>query len=158
MGRKCSVCSHEQAEEINQILIARSDSYRTIADRFGLSETALKRHAAEHLPETMTKAAEAAEVAHADNLVAQVRSLQQEVTGVLQEAKAAKDHRLVLSAVDRALKSLDLQARMLGKMQDGPTVNINLNPQWIEIRGVILKTLEPYPEARLKLSEALQDV
>jgi hypothetical protein len=58
----CSVCSHRQHEAINQALIAKSVPLRALADRHGLSKTALLRHKEQHLEgEIVAKAAKDAD-------------------------------------------------------------------------------------------------
>ena len=72
MPRKCTVCTHEQREEIDRLL-ASNDSIRSIAARYSLSRAALTRHRDSHLTAAVTKAQEAQEVAHADNLMAELQ-------------------------------------------------------------------------------------
>ena len=75
MAMLCSVCNNAQVEEINKEIISGTP-IRRIAARFGLSASAVARHKKKHLPETLLQAREAAEVAHADDLLAQVQELQ----------------------------------------------------------------------------------
>ncbi len=49
MPRVCTVCSHPQTLEIDRFL-AKGDSYRTIARRFTVSESAIKRHVLKCIP------------------------------------------------------------------------------------------------------------
>lgn len=64
MARRCSVCSHPQAHEINLALL-RSASIRDVAGRFSLSRTAVGNHALQHLPDRVAEA-RATSVAPAD--------------------------------------------------------------------------------------------
>lgn len=48
MARQCTVCSHPQRHAIETDR-QNGLSYRTIADRYGLAETSIKRHCASHL-------------------------------------------------------------------------------------------------------------
>ena len=47
--RKCTICHHEQKQLIEDCLIAIG-SHRQIAQAFGLSKDAVRRHAMNHLP------------------------------------------------------------------------------------------------------------
>lgn len=49
MPRVCKICSHPQTLEIDRFL-AKGDSYRTIANRFTASESAIKRHVLKCIP------------------------------------------------------------------------------------------------------------
>ena len=52
MPRKCSICTHPEAEKINKALV-KGESLRSIAERFeGISATSLHRHK-KHLPEKL---------------------------------------------------------------------------------------------------------
>ncbi len=48
-----------------------------------------------------------------------------------------------------------MQARLLGELQDGTTVNLLVLPAWQELRTTILMALVPYPEARAAVAMAL---
>ncbi len=60
MARRCSICTHKQINEINRELI-EGKSYRTIADHFDVSKSALIRHKKEHIPEAPANATHQAE-------------------------------------------------------------------------------------------------
>jgi hypothetical protein len=154
MPRTCTVCSHDEHHAINVALVHR-DPYRTISDRYGLSQSALKRHSKEHIPELLVKAKDASEVAEADDLLARVEELWGEAIAVLEAAKDAHDHRVVLSAIDRASRQLELLGRLRGELNEQPVINLHLHPQWIAVRTEILGALGPYPEAKYAVVHAL---
>jgi len=41
---------------------------------------------------------------------------------------------------------------------DGTTINIYQSPQWLKIQAVIFRELQPYPDIRVRLAEALKEV
>jgi transposase-like protein len=75
MPRRCTVCAHLQRQDIDELLVSGAP-YRSVAKRFGLSESAVYRHKTEHLPAHLLKARKAEEVAQADDLLEQVSNLQ----------------------------------------------------------------------------------
>ncbi len=156
MPRKCTVCEHEKVEEINKALL-EGVSLRDLAGRYSVSKTALHRHK-EHIPANLTKAKEAQEVTKADSLLDQVIELRDKALSILDKAEQAGDLRTALQGVREAKGCLELLARLQGELQEQATVNVLINPQWLSLRTVILQTLEPYPEARLRLAEALREV
>jgi hypothetical protein len=113
------------------------------------------RHQAEHVPQTLAKAREAEETKHAIDVLEQLRMINRVTAGVLVDARQAKDHDATLKAVDRIQRQIELQAKLLGELSDAPTININVNPQWIEVRAVLLDALAPYPEARIAAAGCL---
>jgi hypothetical protein len=74
MPRRCTVCDHPQRHGIDEALVSGAP-YRSVAKRFGLSESAVYRHKSEHLPAHLLRAKEIEEVAQADDLLEQVRHL-----------------------------------------------------------------------------------
>jgi len=112
------VCAHNQRAEIDRALIA-GGSFRNIAEQFGTSATALFRHKAEHLPATLVAAQQAQEAAHGDDLLQQVRDLQQRTYGILASAEASGDGRTAPLAGRECRGLLELLARILSSMQAG---------------------------------------
>ncbi|MGI6596813.1 MAG: hypothetical protein ACOX2T_03260 [bacterium] len=157
MARKCVVCEHEKINEINEALLA-GETYRNIAKRFSVSISSLSRHKNQHIPKAMTKAQEAQEVAQADNLLEQVQNLQAKALSILAKAEASGDLRTALTGIREARACLELLAKLQGELQQEGTVNITLAPEWLELRTVILQSLEPWPEARLAIAQAVKEV
>ena len=156
MPRVCTVCTHTERQRIDEALVTGT-SFRKIAERFGTSTTALYRHKQDHVPGHLAKAQAAEEVAQADDLLARLLLLNQETLAILREARTGheKDNELALKAIARAEKQLELQGKLVGKLQDHPTVNVLVLPAWQMLRTTIFVALAPYPEARVAVAEAL---
>jgi hypothetical protein len=155
MPRVCTICSHAQRSEIDRSLVDGA-TYRTIADRFGLSETALKRHKAEHLPAKVAKAQEAAEVADADDLLQQMKALRNRAIRILQKAESAGDYRTALMGIREARGCVETLMEVEGELDRRGVVNVLVNPEWVEIRNAMLVALRPYPEAAQAVAGQLQ--
>lgn len=155
MPRTCTVCTHPERPEIDRALLS-GEPYRNIAQRFGTSPTALYRHK-EHLPNELVKAKEAEEVADADNLLEQVKSLQTRAISILDRADVAGDLRTALSAIREARGNLELLAKLLGELQQEGTVNVTVSPEWLTLRAVLITALQPYPDAARAVSRALTE-
>jgi len=157
MPRACSVCQHEHRDRIDPVLLAGA-SYRAIARQFALSKDAVARHCADHLPETLAKAQQAADVAHADDLLAEVRTLQQTALTLLGKAEAAGDLRTALVGVREVRACLELLARLLGELDERPQLNILITPAFVTVQAAIITALAPYPEARAAVAAAMRGV
>lgn len=157
MTRVCTVCTHRERAAIDVALASESASNRRIAAQYGVSEQAIRRHRAEHLPVHLVHAAEAEDVRTAIDVVMELREVNLAVRTVLTQAQRDSDGDLVLKASDRILKQLELQAKLIGELHDGNTVNVNMttNVAWTAIRTVMLAALAQYPEARIAVAEAL---
>jgi hypothetical protein len=156
--RRCTVCAHPELEIINRALVG-GEPYRSVANRYeSLSQAAVQRHQENHLPATLAKAREAEEVAHADDLLDQVRGLQARTLAILEAAEETSQHRTALSAIREARSNLELLAKLLGELDDRPQVNILVSPEWLELRAVIVGALEPHSEARGAVLAAIEGI
>ena len=153
MPRVCTICTHEERAAIDSALLSETP-YRHIAARFDTSTGALQRHK-DHIPRHLAKASNAAEVAQADGLLDRLQSLNTETMLILKEAREGDDNELALKAIARAEKQLELQAKLLGELNEGTTVNVLVAPEWLELRARIVKTVAPYPQAAQALARAL---
>jgi hypothetical protein len=147
MPRSCTVCEHHDREVIDRALVGDA-SNRSVASLYDVSEAAVRRHKANHLPAKLVMAEKAAEVAQADNLLDQVRDLQAHTLAILEAAEHTHQHRTALSAIREARGNLELLAKLLGELDDRPMVNVLISPEWLELRAVIVGALEPYTDAR----------
>ncbi len=155
MPRVCSICSHVDRASIDDALLAGA-AYRHIAARFNVSTGALQRHR-EHIPFHLLKAQDAAEVARADTLLEQVKSLQARALTILDKAEASGDLRTALSAIREARGNLELLAKLLGELQQEGTINLVVAPEWLSLRAVVVEALAPYPQAKTAVLEALSE-
>jgi transposase-like protein len=128
MPRRCTVCDHPESHCIDETLVTGA-AYRSVAKRFGLSESAVYRHKTEHLPAHLLKAREVEEVARADDLLDQVRDLQTHALDILERAEKSGDLRTALAAVSQARGNLELLGKLAGELDERPVVNLNVSPE-----------------------------
>ena len=93
---------------------------------------------------------------HAIDAVQQLRAINAACLEVLRQARADGKHSILLRAVDRIARQIELQAKLLGQIQEGTTVNVAVLPEWHGIRQSVLEALHPYPEARMAVVQALK--
>jgi hypothetical protein len=120
---------------------------RDIAGQYGLTKTSLARHKAAHVPAALALAQDAEDVARADDLLAQLRSLQHRSLAILEKAERMGDLKTALAGVREARGCLELLARLLGELDERPQVNIAISAEWVSLRATILRAVAPYPEA-----------
>jgi len=157
MPRRCTVCDHPQRQRIDKAVVS-GGPYRSVAKRFGLSESAVYRHKTEHLPAHLLKAREVEEAAQADDLLEQVRNLQAHALDILERADNAGDLRTALAAISQARGNLELLGKLAGELDERPQVNLNISPEWLELRAVIVGALKPHPAAHTAVVKALEGV
>jgi hypothetical protein len=132
MPRSCPICDHEDLDEINAAL-ASNERIRTIAERWSVRKTALMRHRNEHLPysaieakEAEAKEAEAKEAetkeaeedAPGDDLLDQVRDLQERALATLEEAEEAEELNAALQAIREVKSDLELMTDPLNELDE----------------------------------------
>jgi hypothetical protein len=118
MARPCSVCTHPKRDEIDSALLI-GESLRNIAKQFSVGSTAVFRHK-DHVSKTLVKAAEAdaeiREITRGEDLLQQVRDLNQRTLRILRDAETTGDSRTALAAVREARGNAELLCKMLVAM------------------------------------------
>jgi len=155
MAQVCTVCTHAARRAIDRELVAGRLASRRIASQHHLVETSIRRHAANHLPAAMVAAAEAEDVAHAIDIVQQLKAINGASLAILSEARQQRDPDTALKAIDRIQRQIELQAKLLGELDDRPQVNVLVLPEWLLARDALLDALRPYPDARAAVSARL---
>jgi hypothetical protein len=147
MARTCTICSHSQRLAIDEALVA-GGSFAAIATKYHVIDESLRRHKASHLPESLIKAHEAEDLTQALDVVKQLKAINAASLNILSDARKARDGDLALKAIDRIHKQIELQARLLGELDDRTQINVLLAPEWLHIRAVVLTALGGHPEAK----------
>jgi hypothetical protein len=158
MPPHCTICDHRERAAIERGLLTGVDPLRTIADRHGVSKTALLRHRDTHLAERMAEVAERhveADIRQAIDVRSQLRRINAESLAILTEAREAGNGALALQAIGAVQRQIELQAKLIDLLRDGDTVNVTVSPDWLRIRAVVLDSLAPYPEVRHRVAGAL---
>lgn len=152
MPRACSVCSHPESAAISKT-IASGASNRAVADRFGVTMSAVQRHRVNCLrsarkpttppkPDAGSRLAEPIRFDSKDPtaLVATTARLVDEALELLEHAKRAEDHRTALAALREARDGLQLLMRASG-MLAGDNATIVLD-QRTQINAMMAKLTE----------------
>jgi hypothetical protein len=161
IGRQLTVCDHPKIEEINRRLL-HGKTYRTIANDTGLSETALKRHKngegqkPSHIPTTLARAQAAGEIAQADRLLDEMLKIQSKTFELLDRAEESNAISSWPGFLRELREQVKLMAELEGRLAAQPQINVLINPQWIELRALIIAALEPYPDAREAVVNAIR--
>jgi hypothetical protein len=155
MAPKCSICAHPESFAINEAIVIERKSNRVIARQYRVGHDSVQRHKA-HIPELLLKARENMDAYDASSILAKIRDLEEETLEQLQGAKDDEDRRYTLAAIREQRGNLELVARVAKLISDAPVVNVLQNPQWVEVRIVVLQALEAHPAARDDVVRALK--
>ena len=154
MPHTCTVCVHPSRDAIDQALVS-GETLRDIALRCSVSTHALFRHHRNHVPKHLSHARTAREGSRADALFAKVVALETDAKRLQGLAEDAGDLKTALQAVRELVRIVELQAKLIGELDDSPTVNVLVLPEWAVLRARILHTLLAFPDARAALADIL---
>ena len=155
MARSCSVCQHEDNVLINEALVVQGLSNRAMARQFGLSKDAVRRHR-QHIPEMLAQASRAEEVAKADSLLDRLEDLQSRTEAMLSRVEGTDNYSAMLGAIREMRSNLEVIGEVTKELNRTPTLNLTLSPEWLELRALIVRAVEPFPEARVGILRALK--
>jgi hypothetical protein len=157
-GPDCSICDHPERASVEDCLAA-GVSIRDIARQLGQgapSFHAIQRHKQNCMRDAVLAAREADAIVLVEEgrtIVERCREVNREAWALLNEAKSEQDRKVYASLLGQALKSLELEAKLLGEL--GPTnqvltqVNVNAPrrepPQWL--REIMASTDEVHARA-----------
>lgn len=184
MAPPCRCCTHPRRVELDATLIAGS-SIGTVAATFGLTRSAVQRHATNHLPASIhARAVEALATAsriparaiqieetapHAAPCVeteapptATVNNLDPYALACELQSSALTILREAQSAGDAKL-ALQANATAIGvldrlaRLMPGATSSVAVaqSAEWAQLRTAILDALRPFPDARFAVAAAL---
>ena len=117
MTRTCTICNHDDVEEINKQLLSGT-AYRDIAGQFQISKSALERHKENHISDSLLKSQDVKDIVMADNLFEAVQNEASVVRELRDQARSEGNIELALKAVDRALKCINLCGKLQGQIKD----------------------------------------
>ena len=112
------------------------------------------RHQQGHLPATMLKAREAQEVAHADDLLAQLQSLQQKALEILARAEGNGDLRSALAALRELRGTVELTAKLTTGQMAGQDAQSRQAAQYRPYKDVPFEDLVALVEKLDRLQES----
>ena len=83
--------------------------------------------------------------------------MQAHALNILERAEKAGDLRTALAAISQARGNLELLGKLAGELDERPVVNLNVSPEWLELRTVIVGALEPYSQAREAVLRTIEE-
>lgn len=159
MSRVCTICTHKDREEIDRRLI-RGNSIAGIARYFAVSEDALGRHFENHVPDSLMASPSAQEMARADVLLDDLKSIRTRTEDLLRKADAAGEIRSLPGFLRELREQIKLMAELEGRLASQPQItlqqlNIYQSPEWLAVGQVLNRVLSPYPEIRSVIAAEL---
>jgi len=159
MARGCTVCASEHRDTIDACIITGDSSY-AIADAFGLSASAVQRHAKSHLNAALSSLHSQVSAGEDCTLLDWVKMDQERTDALYLAALAAGQTAQALNVLKERRGQHELLARLTSVLDSRPQVTVNLmaSPEWLAVRDVILSALMQYPDARAAVSGRLLEL
>jgi len=87
----------------------------------------------------------------------QLKILRERAAIALEKAEGSENHKIALQAIRELRELVRLWGELEGKLQSQPQINILVNPEWLQLRTIIVSALRPHPEALEAVLETLPD-
>ena len=159
MGRKSKIEAHPQSEEIIKRLASGEEYSDIVRDIPGLTWDDLDYYQKKKLPVILSKSndlkaladeIESADVHKGDTYLQLVIGLQKKALDALEQQNAKEDPKSWVMVSREARGYVELMGKALDRIREAPPAQITIinNPEWVELRTLIITALEPYPDAR----------
>jgi len=155
---ECKLCKHPQRTDIETAIATNKRSMSSVAKELGNHKSTVSRHMKLHCSKKALAAAEANDLQEGLDVVKALTASHSRVLSIFDDALADSDRRAAIAALECEVKQLTLMGKLTGAFSDQPQVNFLLNPEFVRLKQVMIETLEPYSDARLALSEALDEL
>ena len=166
MGRKSKIEAHPQSEEIIKRLASGEEYSDIVRDIPGLTWDDLDYYQKNKLPNIISKSKdlkaladeiEQADVHLGDTYLQLVIGLQKKALDALEQQNAKEDPKSWAMVSREARGYVELMGKALDRIREAPPAQITVinNPEWVELRTLIITALEPYPDARQAVVHAI---
>jgi hypothetical protein len=166
MGRKSKIEAHPQSEEIIRRLASGEEYSDIVRDIPGLTWDDLDYYQKKKLPVILSKSndlkaladeIERADIHKGDTYLQLVIGLQKKALDALEQQNAREDPKSWAMVSREARGYVELMGKALDRIREAPPAQITIinNPEWVELRTLIIGALEPYPEAREAVIHAI---
>jgi len=111
------------------------------------------------LPEIISKSKDLkdeVESIQGTDTLAEVRELKTKALNILEKAENSGDLKTALLGIREARGCLETCLKAEGQIKDGPQITIINNPEWVELRTVVITALDAYPEAKAAVVNAIR--
>lgn len=154
-GSSCTVCHHSRRDEFDRAMASGAMTQAAVAREIGCHRSIVHRHEKNHVLPEVRRQIVVDPVLSSIDVLAEIRDLFTRMKRHLARAEATDNWQAIRALHSEARMDLETLAKLTGKLSDGPTINVVISPQWVEIRTSIISALEDHPEARIAVAEAL---
>jgi hypothetical protein len=167
MGRKSKIETHPKSEEIITRLIRGEKNPEIVRDFPEIKDDDLDYYRENKLPELLSKSTElktlaeqiaTADVHKGDTYLQLVIGLQKKALDALELQDASADPKSWALVSREARGYVELLGKALDRIRDTPPTQITIinNPEWVDLRTVIIMALDDFPQAKAAVVHAIR--
>jgi hypothetical protein len=160
MPRVCTVCQSPARAEIDAAL-AKGEPALSISSKTGVGARAIGRHRLAHLSPALTAIAGEREGKRVGGLVDRLEAVTVAAERMLFAAETNGQAGQMQGWVREFRACVELMAKLTGQLapeRPNVTVNVLASPEVQTLVTVLLRSLQPFPEARIAAASALDTI
>jgi hypothetical protein len=92
------------------------------------------------------------------NVINALTNSHQRTLDIIEDSLLDHDRRTALLAIQAETRQLELMAKLTGVIGTAPQFNFLLDARYMKVKNVMMKVLDPYPDLKEQMADALLDV
>lgn len=160
MASPCKVCNHDQRTEIERLLVGGMSNVAA-SEKWGMGRDAVRRHRVNHMSRNFGTLTETAVKRETATALERAENLFHRADTILRVAEESGNANLAINAMKETRQAIELLAKLSGELDTSTNINVlnlSTSEEWMQTRGVMLEALAPYPDARMAVAKAVQQV
>lgn len=156
---QCKFCNYRDAAILEGQIATKQITQVQASTIIGCNKSTVSRHMSNCVPKKIAECMRPAPAKEETlNVVDALTTSHSKTLKILDDSLAEGDRKTALMALQTEIRQLTLNAKLTGQLNEAPQVRLLMHPEFVKLKQILIKTLEPFPDARLKLSEALTEV
>ncbi len=154
MPISCVMCEHPKRDELERLILTKAITQLEASRRAGCSTAAVSRHVRNHVSQLVKK--ETLQD-RAFNVVSALHQSHDNCRTIFKDAIRRKNPKVALKALEVELRQLEAIGKMTNVYSEAPQI-LMIDQRFGMIRDLLLTELAGYPDLKLKLAEALEQL
>jgi hypothetical protein len=159
MPSPCIFCESPRRSELEQKIAAKIISQTEAGKILGCHHASISRHVNNHLRRGVNEAVilppvegVTRDISRGLNVAKQLERSHDDCIYLFKEALRRGNIRDALRALEVEIKQLQLSAKLQGVYADTPQINLLMQPEFIQLKKVVVEGLKAYPEKLPEIS------
>lgn len=154
MPMPCFMCHYKDRATIER-QVAKGMSYRKAGRIVGCDQGAISAHFRNHVAPELRKELETKDPADMIAVVDELVAAHKTTLELIDEARLSGDIKACFTGQQTQLKQLEFYGKLTGMTAERAEINLYMSPEFVQLQQLVVTSLADYPEARVRLGEAL---